>query len=91
MSIDQNPPSADAPTRSLTVRIGLLVVFVLAYWLSTWLGLLFNSRAEGIAVVWPAGIIGPGMVMTIFMIFWAIRVYKLYGSATLAPEDKVVI
>ena len=54
MSIDQNTQSVQASSRSLTVRIGLLVVFGLAYLLSTRLGLLFISQAEGIAVVWPA-------------------------------------
>jgi hypothetical protein len=39
--------------------------------------------------VWPAGVIGPGMVMTILMVFWAVRVFKLHGPATLAPADKV--
>ena len=37
--------------------------------------------------VWPAGVISPGMVMTILMVFWAVRVYKLYGPANLAPQE----
>jgi membrane protease YdiL (CAAX protease family) len=41
--------------------------------------------------VWPAGIIGPGMVMTVLMVFWAVRVFKIHGPATLSPEDKVTI
>jgi membrane protease YdiL (CAAX protease family) len=39
--------------------------------------------------VWPAGVIGPGMVMTVLMVFWAVRVYKIYGPASLSPEGKV--
>jgi uncharacterized protein len=39
--------------------------------------------------VWPAGVIGPGMVMTVLMVFWAVRVYKIYGPATLSPQPKV--
>jgi len=39
--------------------------------------------------VWPAGVIGPGMVMTVLLVFWAVRVYKIYGPATLSPEGKV--
>jgi len=41
--------------------------------------------------VWPAGVIGPGMVMTVLMVFWAVRVYKLHGPTTLAPTGKVSI
>lgn len=41
--------------------------------------------------VWQAGVIGAGVVMSIFMVFWAVRVYKLYGPANLAPSEKVVI
>jgi hypothetical protein len=41
--------------------------------------------------VWPAGVIGPGMVMTVLMVFWAVRAYKLHGPATLAPTDKVTL
>jgi membrane protease YdiL (CAAX protease family) len=41
--------------------------------------------------VWPAGVIGAGPVMTIVMVFWAVRVFKLYGPATLCPTEKVVI
>lgn len=39
--------------------------------------------------VWPDGILGPGMVMTVLMVLWAVRVYKLHGPQTLAPADKV--
>jgi len=39
--------------------------------------------------VWPAGVIGPGMVMTVLLVFWAIRVYRIYGPASLSPEGKV--
>jgi membrane protease YdiL (CAAX protease family) len=41
--------------------------------------------------VWPAGVISPGMVMTVLMIFWAVRVFKIHGPATLSSEDKVTI
>jgi membrane protease YdiL (CAAX protease family) len=41
--------------------------------------------------VWPAGVISPGVVMSILMVFWAVRVYKLYGPANLAPVEKQVI
>jgi membrane protease YdiL (CAAX protease family) len=40
--------------------------------------------------VWPAGVIGAGPVMTVCMVFWAVRVFKLYGPATLCPTEKVV-
>jgi membrane protease YdiL (CAAX protease family) len=40
--------------------------------------------------VWPAGVIGAGPVMTIVMVFWAVRVFNLYGPATLCPTEKVV-
>ena len=39
--------------------------------------------------VWPAGVIGPGMVMTVLLVFWAVRVYKIHGPADLSPEGKV--
>jgi membrane protease YdiL (CAAX protease family) len=41
--------------------------------------------------VWPAGAIGAGPVMTICMVFWAVRVYKVYGPATLCHIEKVII
>ncbi len=41
--------------------------------------------------VWPAGLIGPGMVMTVLMVFWAVRVYKVYGAEHLAPVEKTVV
>jgi hypothetical protein len=31
------------------------------------------------------------MVMTVLMVFWAVRVFKLHGPATLSPEDKVIL
>jgi membrane protease YdiL (CAAX protease family) len=40
--------------------------------------------------VWPEGVIGAGPVMTIVMVFWAVRVFNLYGPATLCPTEKVV-
>jgi hypothetical protein len=39
--------------------------------------------------VWPAGIVAPGMVMTILMVFWAVRAYKVHGPSSLSPEAKV--
>jgi membrane protease YdiL (CAAX protease family) len=39
--------------------------------------------------VWPDGILAPGMVMTVLMVFWAVRVYRLYGPLVLAPAEKV--
>jgi membrane protease YdiL (CAAX protease family) len=41
--------------------------------------------------VWPAGVIGAGPVMTVCMVFWAVRVFKLYGPATLCAGDRVTI
>lgn len=41
--------------------------------------------------VWPAGVIGPGMGMTVLMVFWAVRVYKLHGWASLSPAAKVIL
>jgi membrane protease YdiL (CAAX protease family) len=41
--------------------------------------------------VWEGSAISPGMVMTILMVFWAVRVYKIYGPATLSPMQKVII
>ena len=41
--------------------------------------------------VWEGGVIGAGPVMTVCMVFWAVRAYKLYGPAILCPGDKVVI
>jgi hypothetical protein len=40
---------------------------------------------------WPAGVIGPGAVMTALMVFWAVRVFRLHGPASLSPEDKVTL
>ena len=40
--------------------------------------------------VWEEGAIGAGPVMTIWMVFWAVRAYQVYGPATLCPGDKVV-
>lgn len=37
------------------------------------------------------GVVGAGMILTIFLIFWAVRVYKLYGPENLAPHDKVSV
>lgn len=42
--------------------------------------------------VWPSkGPVGPGFVMTVLMVFWAVRVYKVYGPATLSTEEKVTV
>jgi membrane protease YdiL (CAAX protease family) len=35
------------------------------------------------------GVVGAGMVLTIFLVFWAVRVFKLYGAENLAPCAKV--
>lgn len=41
--------------------------------------------------VWAgAGVVGPGMVMTVLMVFWAVRVYELHGPRDLAPHARVV-
>ena len=41
--------------------------------------------------VWEGGVIGAGPVMTVVMVFWAVRVFKVYGRANLAPVEKLVI
>ncbi len=41
--------------------------------------------------VWEGGIIGAGPVMTVLMVFWAVRVFKVYGPDTLCPGEKVAI
>ena len=40
--------------------------------------------------VWPAGVVGPGIVMTFLMVFWAVRVFRVYGAENLAPVEKTV-
>ena len=40
--------------------------------------------------VWEGGVIGAGPVLTVWMVFWAVRALKLYGPATLCPGDQVV-
>jgi membrane protease YdiL (CAAX protease family) len=54
-----------------------------------WL-VLFHGLFDFLSV-WPAGAIGPGPVLTTLMVFWAVRVYKVYGPANLAPREKVTI
>jgi membrane protease YdiL (CAAX protease family) len=78
----------------------LLTVAVVGSTMYTW---LYNGTQGSLLIpvifhglfdffsVWPAGVIGPGMVMTVLMVFWAVRVFKLDGPATLSPEDKVVL
>lgn len=39
---------------------------------------------------WSGASVSPGLVMTVLMIFWAIRVFRLYGPADLAAEPRVV-
>ena len=39
--------------------------------------------------VWPAGMIGPGVVMTVLLVFWAVRVYRIHGPADLSPGGRV--
>jgi membrane protease YdiL (CAAX protease family) len=41
--------------------------------------------------VWPEGILGPGMVMTVLMVFWAVRVVKVYGPQALSPAGRVTL
>lgn len=43
----------------------------------------------GFFSVWPDGIVAPGLLMTVLMVFWAVRVYKLHGPRSLAPTVKV--
>lgn len=38
-----------------------------------------------------AGGEGAAIVMSAAIVFWAVRVYKLYGSASLSPGEKVVV
>lgn len=52
-----------------------------------WL-VLFHGLFDFLSV-WPAGVIGLGPVLTVLMAFWAVRVYKVYGPANLAPREKV--
>lgn len=51
---------------------------------------LFHGLFDFLSV-WPAGLVGPGMVMTFLMAFWAVRVYKVYGAEHLAPVEKTVV
>ena len=41
--------------------------------------------------VWEGGVIGAGPVMTVWMVFWAVRAYQVYGPATLCPGQKVAV
>ncbi len=41
--------------------------------------------------VWPSGLVGPGMIMTILMVFWAVRVYKIHGPRNLSPLEKSIV
>jgi len=45
-----------------------------------WL-VLFHGLFDFLSV-WPAGVVGPGPVLTTMMVFWAVRVYKVYGRPT---------
>ncbi len=77
----------------------LLTVAAVGSVINTW---LFNGTRGSLLViilfhglfdffsVWPAGLVGPGMVMTVLMVFWAVRVFKVYGGETLAPVEKTV-
>jgi len=38
--------------------------------------------------VWPSGVIGPGMVMTVLVVIWSSRACRIYGPL-LWPEGKV--
>ena len=90
--------------RDTYIEMGLLVipmlltVAVVGSTVYTW---MFNGTRGSLLIpvlfhglfdffsVWPSGVIGPGMAMTVLMVFWAVRVFKLYGPATLAPENQV--
>ena len=41
--------------------------------------------------VWSEGVISAGMLLTIVMVFYAVRAYKVYGPAHLAPVEKVTV
>jgi membrane protease YdiL (CAAX protease family) len=78
----------------------LLTVAVVGSTVYTWLyngtrgSLLIPAVFHGLFdffSVWPAGVVGPGMVMTVLMVFWAVRVYKIHGPERLSPEDKVTL
>jgi len=92
--------------RDTYIEMGLLVipmlltVAVVGSTVYTW---MFNGTRGSLLIpvvfhglfdflsVWPSGVIGPGMVMTVLMVFWAVRVFKLHGPATLSPYDKVIL
>jgi len=40
--------------------------------------------------VWPGGVVGAGMLLTVVMVFYAVRAVKAYGPANLAPAEKVI-
>lgn len=50
--------------------------------------IIFHGLFDFFSVWAAAGAVGPGMVMTILMVFWAVRVYRIYGPENLAPEPK---
>ena len=80
------------PMLALVATVGTVVY--------TW---LFNGTRGSLLVVvlfhglfdffsvFPGTVIGPGMGMTILMVFWAVRVFKLYGPAHLSPQEKQVV
>ena len=92
--------------RDTYIAMGLLVIPMLATVAAvgsvvyTWLYngtrgdllllILYHGLFDFLAV-WDGGVIGPGMVMSIWMVFWAVRAYKAHGPATLSPGDKVVV
>ena len=77
----------------LTVALVGSVVFT---WLyngtgSSLFGLVVFHRLFDSFSVWPGAVGSPGTVMTMLMLFWAIRVYRIYGPETLSPQETVII
>jgi membrane protease YdiL (CAAX protease family) len=81
----------------LPMLLSVAVVGTVVYtWLfngtrgTLFLVIIFHGLFDFFSVWAAAGPVGPGMVMTILMVFWAVRVYKIYGPQNLAPHPKVV-
>ncbi len=76
----------------------LLLIAIVGGVVYTWLyngtggSLLWVALFHGLydyLSVWPGAAIGPGVLMTIVMVFYAVRAYKVYGPENLAPLSKV--